>query len=125
MDIHSAILHIISRIKEIAMPRINQPVQVSGSAAAPAEVNASVQTQANGTRVVTFTLPAKKEYTPEMIDALAAKEGQVLKAYCDISGEPIFHDKNVNEVKNPLREEFNNLTMSSRVMKALLEIASK
>ena len=94
--------------------RLNKP-----TAAAPVvpRVDAGVPDE-NVT--VTFTLPRKKTLTDEQLHALEA-EGKEVLAVCDLTGKPIFKAKNVNELHNGERPEFDGKTFATDAMKAILD----
>lgn len=95
------------------LERLNTPEV----AEAAAEV--SVEEVPEG-RVITIALPEYVEMTEERRRELEENKDQEMLAICDVTGEPIFKAKNVNEIHNGEREEFDGLTVSTKFLKELL-----
>lgn len=119
--------YIISLIKEMEMPRIPevaaQAEAQESAGVASVDISVDVVDREDGARVVTMVLPARIEYTDEQLAQIERTEGSRVKAYCDISGEAICHEKNINEIKNPHRDNFDGKIISTRVLKHIMELA--
>ncbi len=120
-------------LRSIFMPRvIARPVvvapapqaarpEVSTAAAAPAPVEVNVATNATtGQRTVTISLPAFQQFTDEQKRAMES-DAKPPQAYCDLTGVAIRNRKNVNEIRNDDRPEFNGKIISTTVLKQILE----
>lgn len=75
----------------------------------------------NTAREVTLQFPPFKKLSDSEITALEEQEGKDVLAICDITGEPIFNQKNINVIQNPERPEMHGKVICSKVLTKLLE----
>lgn len=89
--------------------------------AGPAQVNvADAQS-----REVVLEFPAFKKLTDAQIAELEIEKGKDVLAICDVTGEPIFNQKNINVINNPDRPEMHEKVISTKVLMKLFEASDK
>ena len=82
-------------------------------------VNAA--TAGDGLIPVTLQLPKFKKLTQAQIEARETEEGKDALAICDVTGEPIFNETNINVINNDGRPELHGKVISTKVLRMLFE----
>lgn len=99
--------------------RLVKPTPAPVAPAAP-RVDAAANAAAD-TITITLTLPRKKTLTEAQLNEAQREAGKDALAICDLTGAAIFKDKNVNEIHNDARPEFDGKVVSTVVLKALFD----
>ena len=111
------------------MGRLNklpeETIEAEDEERAQAAPTVDIAQNPEGGRVVTLNIPDYVEVTDEERAEAEHRKGSVALARCDATGKLIHKEKNVNEIQNAEREEFNGLVLSTEVLKPLMEALNR
>ena len=102
------------RVAQAQEPEVVIPAVVNG----PLEVSVADDVTDSTVRVITLKVK-KNVVIPTDLSSVRNGKGENPVAFCDLTGEPIYNEKNVNEVGNSERPEYNGKVLSTKIMKAL------